>query len=269
MISVVIPTLNAEDHLARTLSSLVPGVVEGIIKEVVIVDGGSTDSTLEIAESTGCRIVQGDIARGLQLWQGCRAARGEWLLILHSDSQLGEGWMDEVQAHIRTHPAQAAYFHLRFDDPSMLAKLWGEVVALRARWLALPSGDHGMLLSRALYDCIGGYKDQVAFEDVALALALGRARLRPMAVSLSTSASRFKRRGWALGIAGRAIRLTSRTHTTAGTRFIDASFVATEPCRAAEPWTLPSTRRRMHRQKAKVTRTLIFTRRRKADNTAL
>ncbi len=207
MISVVIPTLNAEDHLARTLSSLVPGVVEGIIKEVVIVDGGSTDSTLEIAESTGCRIIQGDIARGLQLWQGCRAARGEWLLILHSDSQLGDGWMDEVQAHVRTYPAQAAYFHLRFDEPSLLAKLWGEVVAMRARWLALPSGDHGMLLSRALYDCIGGYKDQVAFEDVALALALGRARLRPMAVSLSTSASRFKRRGWALGIAGRGLRI--------------------------------------------------------------
>ncbi|MBW8733828.1 MAG: glycosyltransferase, partial [Asticcacaulis sp.] len=57
MISVVIPTLDAEDHLVRTLTALMPGVVEGLIKEVVIVDGGSTDATLEIAESTGCRIV--------------------------------------------------------------------------------------------------------------------------------------------------------------------------------------------------------------------
>lgn len=206
MISVVIPTLNAEDYLARTLTSLVPGVVEGVIKEVIIVDGGSTDSTLEIAESTGCRIVDGDAARGLQLWQGCRAAKGDWLMVIHPDSQLGEGWIDEVQNHIRSYPTQAGYFHLCFDDPSMLAKLWGELVALKARWLALPSGDHGMLLSRALYDCIGGYKDQAAFEDVALALTLGRARLRPMATSLSTGASRFKRRGWALGVVGRSLR---------------------------------------------------------------
>ncbi|OYW74565.1 MAG: glycosyl transferase family 2, partial [Asticcacaulis sp. 32-58-5] len=93
MISVVIPTLNAEDSLVRTLSALVPGVVEGLIKDVIIVDGGSSDATLEIAESTGCRVVHTDASRGLQLWQGCREARGDWLLILHEDSQLGEGWM--------------------------------------------------------------------------------------------------------------------------------------------------------------------------------
>ena len=77
MISVVMPTLNAEDTLARTLSALVPGVVEGLIKEVIVVDGGSQDATLEIADSTGCVIVHGDAERGLQLWQGCRAARGD------------------------------------------------------------------------------------------------------------------------------------------------------------------------------------------------
>ncbi|MFT4075413.1 MAG: glycosyltransferase [Asticcacaulis sp.] len=189
------PTLNAEDHLARTLSALVPGVVEGVIKEVVIVDGGSDDATLEIADSTGCRIVNTDHERGLQLWQGCREARGDWLLILHSDSQLGEGWMDQVQAHMKHYPLQAGYFHLRFDDPSILVGLWAEMLALRARWLAMPSGDHGLLLSRALYDSIGGYKDQVAFEDVALSMALGRARLRPMGASLTTNATRFHARG--------------------------------------------------------------------------
>ena len=206
VISVVIPTLDAEDHLVRTLTALVPGVVEGLIKEVIVVDGGSRDSTIEIAESTGCKIVHADAARGLQLWQGCRAARGEWLLVLHSDSQLGEGWMDQVEAHIKTTPAQAGYFHLRFEDPSWAAKLWGEIVALRARWLAMPSGDHGLLLSRALYDCVGGYKDQAAFEDVALALSIGRARLRPLAASLTTSTTRFRARGWALGVAARGMR---------------------------------------------------------------
>jgi hypothetical protein len=206
VISVVIPTLNAEDHLVRTLTALMPGVVEGLIKEVVIVDGGSTDATLEIAESTGCRVVHADAARGLQLWQGCREARGEWLMILHSDSQLGDGWLDPVENHVRNFPARAGYFHIRFEEPSLLAKVWGEFVALRARFLALPSGDHGMLISRALYDCVGGYKDQAAFEEVALAMSLGRARLRPIPVSLGTSASRFKARGWAIGTVSRSVQ---------------------------------------------------------------
>ena len=204
MISVVMPTLNAEDHLARTLSALVPGVVEGMIKEVVIVDGGSDDATLEIADSTGCQIIKTDAERGLQLWQGCRATRGDWILIMHSNSQLGDGWMDQVQAHIKNYPLQAGYFHLRFDDPSIMVGLWAEMLALRARWLAMPSGDHGLLLSRALYDTVGGYKDQAAFEDVALSMALGRARLRPMGASLTTSAERFHARGWMLRLIGKS-----------------------------------------------------------------
>ncbi len=202
------PTLNAEDHLARTLSALVPGVVEGLIKEVVIVDGGSEDATLEIAESTGCRIVRTDHERGLQLWQGCREARGDWLLILHSDSQLGDNWMDEVQAHMRAAPLQAGYFHLRFDDPSLFVSLWGELLALRARWLAMPTGDTGLLLSRALYDTVGGYKDQAAFEDVAMYMALGRARLRPMAASLTTNSERFHSKGWGLRLLTKSFRFS-------------------------------------------------------------
>lgn len=206
MISVIIPTLNSEEHLVRTLSSLVPGVVEGLIREVIIVDGGSDDSTLEIADATGCKVIRTDATRGLQLWQGCRAAKGEWLLILHSDSLLGDGWMDEIQHHMNAHPTQAGFFHLRFDDPSWLAAMWAEILALRARWLAWPGGDHGLLLAKALYDCVGGYKDQAAFEDAALVMALGRARLRPLATPLTTNARRFKARGWAVGLLTKSAR---------------------------------------------------------------
>lgn len=199
MISVVMPTLNAEECLTRSLAALVPGVVEGMIKEVIIVDGGSEDATLEIAESTGCSVIRTDAARGLQLWQGCRAARADWLMILHPDSQLGDGWMEKVSAHMRDFPTTAGYFHLRFDDPSWFVKLWGEMLALRAR-LLMPSGDHGLLLSRALYDATGGYKDQAAFEDVALSIALGKARLRSVGASLTTSNARFRAKGWLLNL---------------------------------------------------------------------
>jgi glycosyltransferase involved in cell wall biosynthesis len=207
LISVVIPTLNDEAYLVRTLTTLVPAVVDGLVKDVIIVDGGSEDSTLEIAESTGCTIISTDANRGLQLWQGCREAKGEWLLILHPDSQLSEGWMDHVRTHMSTHPLRAGYFKLNFDDPSWFSSLWSELVAFNARWLAMPSGDHGLFLSRALYESVGGYKDQVAFEDLSIDLALGRSRLKPISAALTTDGTRFRRSSWYFSLGGKFFSL--------------------------------------------------------------
>lgn len=204
-ISVILPTCNAEDYLVRTLSSLIPGVVEGLIKEVIIVDTGSTDSTLEIAESTGCRIIHADPSRGLQLWQGCREANGDWLLILHPDSELSPLWLGAVRQHMKLHDKQAGYFHIRFDRPSVFSRVWAELIAFRAQWLSMPGSDNGLFLSRPLYDAVGGYKDQVAFEDVTLAMTLGKARLRSLGVDLTTGFDRFHERGWLIRGMGRWI----------------------------------------------------------------
>lgn len=180
MISVIIPTHNDEATLVRTLSGLVPAVVDGLIREVIVADSGSGDATLEIAESTGCRIVTGG-----SLWQGCREAKGDWLLILHPDSQLAEGWGKPALEHIRHHPLRAGYFRLAFDDPSWRARLRAKGLALRARWLDAPGWDHGLLLSRALYDAAVGVKDPD------MDMGLGRARLRAIPAVLVTDEARF------------------------------------------------------------------------------
>jgi glycosyltransferase involved in cell wall biosynthesis len=193
MISVVIPTQNAEATLAGTLSALVPGVVEGLIKDVIVVDTGSDDATLEIADATGCRIISVEAERGLQLWAGCKAATGDWLLILHADSVVGEGWMDGLRNHMKHRPLRAGYFQLTFDDRSWLWGLRAELMGLRARFLGLPGEDHGLFLSRALYDSVGGFKDQTDFEELALVMALGRTRIKPLAVTLISGTERFRR----------------------------------------------------------------------------
>ena len=208
MVSVVIPTLNAETTLVRTLSALVPGVVEGLIREVVISDGGSTDSTLEIAEATGCKILHTDASRGLQLYRGCLEAKGDWLLVLHQDSVVGDGWIDALTEHMKNTPLRAGYFKLCFDESSWLARLWTDVVAFRANTLALPSGDHGLFISKALYDSAGGYKDQADFEDLSLALNLGRSRLTPIPIALMTNADRFRERSWLFGQIYKSIRFS-------------------------------------------------------------
>ncbi len=115
MLSVVIPVLNAERELPETLTSLVEATIHGVVREVVIVDGGSTDKTLEIAEEMGAEIVHCARGRGEQLAAGAQVAKCPWLLFLHGDTQLDAGWDHDVVAFIKgtTDPrkgAQAAAF---------------------------------------------------------------------------------------------------------------------------------------------------------------
>src|SRR5512146_689664 len=103
MISVVIPTLNAERTLQRALAPLVPAAVEGLVREVVVADGGSTDRTLELADDAGGKIVSTEPGRGVQLAAGCAATKSDWLLILHADTELADGWEAAAVAHMNRH----------------------------------------------------------------------------------------------------------------------------------------------------------------------
>ena len=195
MISVVIPTLDAAATLQRTLSPLVPAAVDGLVREVVVADGGSTDETLALAEDAGARIVSTERGRGVQLAAGCAAAKGPWLLVLHADTELADGWTASVAEHIARRADKAGYFRFALDDRGTRARLWERGVALRCRTLALPYGDQGLLISRGLYDEVGGYRPLPLMEDVDLARRL-RGRLAPLAARAVTSAERYRRDGY-------------------------------------------------------------------------
>lgn len=196
MISVVIPTLNPGHRFGEALAALAPGAVDGVIRQVVVVDAGSTDRTLELAEEAGCRIVTAAKSRGGQMIAGAAAASGEWLLFLHADTVLRTGWIEAVRRHIERHPGKAGYFRLRFDDPSGTARLWERLVALRCRLFGLPYGDQGLLVPRALYDEVGGYPDWPLMEDVELIRRIGRRRLVLIDAGAETDAGKFRRDGW-------------------------------------------------------------------------
>lgn len=196
MICVVIPTLNAERTLQQAMAPLVRAAVDGLVRQVVVADGGSNDDTLALAEDAGATIVATAPGRGEQLAAGCAAARGEWLLVLHADTVLAEGWERAVADHIARRPGKAGYFRFAFDDEGGRARLWERGVALRCALLALPYGDQGLLISRRLYDEVGGYRPLPLMEDVDLARRLGGRRLSPLAAVAITSAERHRRDGY-------------------------------------------------------------------------
>ncbi len=189
-LSVVIPTLNAASDLPGCLTALMEGVEAGLIAEVMVSDGGSDDETCEIADAWGANIVRGAASRGGQLRRGCADAKGNWLLVLHADTQLAPGWVGAVAAHIQRD--DAAYFQLKFDRGGRVVAAWAN---LRARLFGLPYGDQGLLVPRSLYDRVGGYRDIALMEDVAMARAL-RGHLVPLQWEAVTSAGKYRAQGW-------------------------------------------------------------------------
>lgn len=192
-LTVIIPTLNAGRTLAAALAS-----VAGVL-EIIVADGGSDDETLAIAGSVDARIVTSAPGRGRQLSFGANDATGDWLLFLHADTALAAGWRRAAADHMGT-PAsseRAAYFRFSLDDLGWQARILEVLVAIRCAVFGLPYGDQGLLISRRLFNDMGGFRDLPLMEDVDLVRRLGRRRLAPLAVAARTSAERWRRDGWA------------------------------------------------------------------------
>jgi len=191
-VSVVIPTLNAEAELGPCLAALGEGLKAGILRELVISDGGSRDATREIAGAAGAIWIEGPPGRGSQLARGIAATGGPWLLVLHADTVLSPDWPGAVLAGIES--GRPGYFRLRFRASGPGAGLVAGWANLRARAFGLPFGDQGLLVSRRDYVAAGGYPDIPLMEDMALVRALPRPR--QLAATAETDAARYRANGW-------------------------------------------------------------------------
>lgn len=196
-LSIIIPAFNAAADLPLCLSSLMPGVERGVVRELILVDGGSTDDTARIADDAGATVLHApEKGRAKQLIHGAAAAQGDWLLFLHADTALDRDWATASAAHIAASPDMAAAFTLKFRSDDRAARTLARRANWRARTFGLPYGDQGLLISRALYDALGGYPDIRLMEDVKLMQAIGKKRLKILPEKAHTSAAKYQRDGW-------------------------------------------------------------------------
>lgn len=206
MITIVIPALNAETTLPATLTALVPAALEGLVREVIVVDGGSVDRTRQIADQAGAELLTAPPNRGTQMRAGANAARHPWLLFLNADTVLDAGWereadhfMERVDSGASRHAAAA--FRFALDDDGIAPRALEALVRLRCAVLRRPHGAQGLLISRAAYDEVGGHRTVPLMEDIDLVRRVGVRRMKLLRAQAISSAAHYRREGYLRAIA--------------------------------------------------------------------
>jgi rSAM/selenodomain-associated transferase 2 len=204
-LSVVIPSRDEARHLPQLLAQL--QAAPQLVREVLVVDGGSRDGSASVAELGGAVLLRSAPGRGRQLALGVAAAEGPWLLLLHADAALPPGWAARLQAAIGQR-RDAWYFDLAIAGRQPALRLVELAVALRSRWRQQPYGDQGLLVTQELLQAVGGVRPLPLMEDLDLVLRLARlTRLRSLGLPLQVSDRRWRQLGvWGTGLRNLQLR---------------------------------------------------------------
>jgi glycosyltransferase involved in cell wall biosynthesis len=164
MLTVLIATHDSERPLVATLAALVPGATAGLIREVIVTDGGSRDDTEQVADIAGCRFLSSDQPLGARLRAAAATARGEWLMFLDPGVAPEPGWIDETAAFIGKADAKAAVF---IPHAGMMS-------GLRRVLNVIPQPEQGLIIVKSFYDELGGHRAEAADTHADLLRRIGR-----------------------------------------------------------------------------------------------
>jgi len=194
VLSIIVPCLNEAQGITGTLSALAALRAHG--SEVIVVDGGSPDGTVDVARQFTTKVFKGARGRANQMNFGALQAKGDILLFLHGDTALPPSALERVRRALSDETIVGGAFRLRIASPCRALKMvaWG--ANLRSRLLGLPYGDQALFVRRSVFEAIGGFAPWPLMEDVDLACRLRRAgRMVLLPEAVTTSARRWEREG--------------------------------------------------------------------------
>jgi len=194
MISVIIPVLNEQELLGSCLQQLQEGDTEGLVTEIIVADGGSTDRTKELATTYPVTFLECKPGRALQMNAAARLAQNDMLVFVHADTLLPHRYSTYIMQALSS-GYDAGCFQLRFGHPHPLLRFYGWCTRFDVNFVRF--GDQGLFVKRTLFMHLGGYReDHRVLEDNELYRRLKKAsRYTILPQASTTSPRRFIEQG--------------------------------------------------------------------------
>jgi rSAM/selenodomain-associated transferase 2 len=191
-ISIIIPTINEANNLPLLLSDLSIIQKEG---EILIVDCGSKDKTINVAKLYGAKVYKSkERNRGLQLDLGAKKSKGEWLIFLHADSRLTHDWFAKIKAVLKEDKNNIYYFKFKINDEKRIYRVLEILVNFRSKFFKQPYGDQGLIIHKSIYLKNHGFRKIPLMEDIDFLRRLKNKKdLKQLNLPIFTSSRKWKR----------------------------------------------------------------------------
>ena len=190
-ISIIIPTINEANNLPLLLSDLSSMKQEG---EIIIVDCGSEDKTIDIANIYGVKVcITKDRNRGLQLDMGAKNSKGDWLIFLHADTRLTHDWFGEINSFLKGSKNSIYYFKFKINHKKIIYRVLEILVNIRSKYLKQPYGDQGLIIHRTTYFKNNGFSKIPLMEDVDFLRRINKNDLKQFNTPILISSRKWER----------------------------------------------------------------------------
>ena len=190
-ISIIIPTINEASNLPLLLSDLSSIQKEG---EIIIVDSGSEDKTIDVANIYGAKVfISKERNRGFQLNIGAMNSKGDWLIFLHADTRLTHDWFEKLNSVLKVKENYIYYFRFKINHKKIIYRLLEILVNFRSQYFKKPYGDQGLIIHRTTYFKNNGYKKIPLMEDVDFINRLSKKDLKQLNLPIFTSSRKWER----------------------------------------------------------------------------
>jgi rSAM/selenodomain-associated transferase 2 len=191
-ISIIIPTINETNNLPLLLSDLSMIHKEG---EILIVDCGSKDGTIDVANIYGAKVYKSkERNRGLQLDIGAKNSEGDWLIFLHADTRLTNDWFTTIKSVLSGDKNFIYYFKFKVNDKKIIYRILEIFVNFRSQYFKQPYGDQGLIIHRSIYFKNNGFRKIPLMEDVDFLRRLNNKNcLKQLNLPIFTSSRKWER----------------------------------------------------------------------------